>query len=79
MGVNLAQTIGHCQRGERERRDPKFGVRSSENLELRTLNPPPSRSSSLSRSSRIARVSPAPPVARATIVLPQPARVREAH
>ena len=31
------------------RRDPKFGVRSSENLELRTSNPCPSCSSRLSR------------------------------
>jgi hypothetical protein len=30
-------------RDMRERRDPKFGVRRSENLELRTSNPRPSR------------------------------------
>jgi len=35
----------------REIRDPKFGVRSSENLELRTSNSPPSR---LSRQSHAA-------------------------
>jgi hypothetical protein len=55
MQVNLAEGCGAVnaapQRAEREardrreRRDSKFGVRSSENLELQTLNPPsrPSR------------------------------------
>ena len=44
------------ERDVRERRDPKFGVRGSENPELRTSNIPPSRQS---RSAILREYSPA--------------------
>jgi hypothetical protein len=48
----------------RDRRDSKFRVRSSENIELRTSNP------------RVSLISPFPPVSRAKTVFPQPASKR---
>jgi hypothetical protein len=55
------QTVAREARDLRERRDQKFLVRSSENLELRTSNP---------CSSRLSRAT----ILRAGIIFPKPAR-----
>jgi len=83
--IQQPQTVAREARDMRERRDQKFGVRSSENLEPRTSNPRPFHPSRKSRSAILrgrvlsSQTCGALDSKRASIVLPHPASLKVVH